>query len=222
MLFDIDGTLVDSNYLHVEAWSTGLAGLGHPVADWRVHAAIGMDSSKLLEAVLGDQADDLGEAASDAHSEQYAALVDRLRPFDGARALLRAVSDAGVRVVLATSAPEDELKKLRDTLDSEDALYAVTSSEDVETAKPEPDVIAVALEKAGVDAAAAVMVGDTVWDAEAAARAGVRFIGVKSGGIGELELRDAGAIEVYDDAAALLAAFTAGAGAIAALAPGAR
>ncbi|MEF2976566.1 HAD family hydrolase [Subtercola sp. YIM 133946] len=206
VLFDIDGTLVDSNYLHVHAWSLALADLGHPVDDWRIHAGIGMDSSKLLDALLGNEKDRLGEKASDGHSERYSSLADELRPFQDARALLQAVAARGVRVVLATSAPEDELKKLRAALDSEDALYAVTSADDVETAKPEPDVVTVALQKAGVEPGSAIMVGDTVWDIEAASKAGVRCIAVKSGGIGAAELRDAGAIEVYDDVAALLAA----------------
>ncbi|MEA9986756.1 MULTISPECIES: HAD family hydrolase [Subtercola] len=205
VLFDIDGTLVDSNYLHVFAWSRALLSLGHPVDDWRVHAAIGMDSSKLLEALLGDDSDELGSRAKDAHTEQYSKFTDELRPFEGARELLAAVSARGVRVVLATSAPEDELENLRAVLDSDDALYAVTSSEDVETAKPEPDLITVALEKAGVAAGQAVMVGDTVWDIEAATRAGVRCVAVLSGGVGRAALLDAGAVAVYDDAAALLA-----------------
>ncbi|GGF40295.1 HAD family hydrolase [Subtercola lobariae] len=204
MLFDIDGTLVDSNYLHVHAWSLALADLSHPVDDWRIHAGIGLDSAKLLDALLGDEVDRLGDKASDGHSERYASLATELRPFAHARELLFAVADRGVRVVLATSAPEDELKKLRAALDSEDALHAVTSADDVETAKPEPDVITVALEKAGVAADRALMVGDTVWDVAASALAGVRCIGVKSGGIGADELRDAGAIAVYDDVAALL------------------
>ncbi|MDF2442539.1 MAG: hypothetical protein JWR01_742 [Subtercola sp.] len=206
VLFDIDGTLVDSNYLHVFAWSLALNDVGHRVDDWRIHSLIGMDSTGLKAELLGDEADRLGKAASDAHSSRYAALSGELRPFAGARDLLAACAARGLRVVLATSAPEDELKKLRAALDCEDSLYAVTSSEDVETAKPEPDLVQVALQKAGVDASRAVMVGDTVWDVEAAARAGVRCIGVRSGGIGAAALRDAGAVAVYDDVAALLAA----------------
>ncbi|PPF76828.1 HAD family hydrolase [Subtercola sp. Z020] len=205
ILFDIDGTLVDSNYLHVFAWSMALNDVGHRVDDWRIHAAIGMDSSKLKERLLGDDADELGERASDAHSARYEELSGELRPFAGARDLLAACAERGVRVVLATSAPADELEKLRDALDAEDSLYAVTSSEDVETAKPEPDVVKVALSKGGIDASHAIMVGDTVWDIQAASRAGVRCIGVLSGGIGALELREAGAVAVYDDVAALLA-----------------
>jgi HAD superfamily hydrolase (TIGR01509 family) len=187
----------------VHAWSLALAGLGHPVDDWRIHAGIGMDSAKLLDSLLGENAERLGEKASEGHSERYASLAPSLRPFAHARDLLFAVAEHDVRVVLATSAPEPELKKLRAALDSERALYAVTSADDVESAKPDPDLISVALEKAGVRAENAIMVGDTVWDVEASARAGVRCIAVRSGGIGADELRESGAIAVYDDVAAL-------------------
>src|ERR1700709_1836342 len=101
VLFDIDGTLIDSNYLHVDAWSLALSELGPPVDDWRIHAAIGMDSSKLLESLLGDDAEALGEKASAAHSERYSHLSHELRPFARARELLFAAAENGLRVVLA-------------------------------------------------------------------------------------------------------------------------
>jgi HAD superfamily hydrolase (TIGR01509 family) len=206
VLMDIDGTLVDSNYLHVEAWARAFADVGAVVPAWRIHRAIGLDSSMLLDELLGDDAERLGSAAKDAHTRHYGDMADRLVPLAGARELIRELRSRGIRVVLATSAPEEELTALRGVLDVEDALHAVTSSEDVETAKPEPDVIRVALERAGVDAEHAVMVGDAVWDVRSAGRAGVRAVGVRTGGISEGELRDAGAVEVHDDAAALLAA----------------
>jgi HAD superfamily hydrolase (TIGR01509 family) len=206
VLMDIDGTLVDSNYLHVEAWAHAFADVGAVVPAWRIHRAIGLDSSMLLDELLGDDVERLGSDVKDAHTRHYAELADRLAPLAGARELIRELHSRGIRVVLATSAPEEELTALRGLLDVEDALHAVTSSEDVETAKPEPDVIRIALERAGVDADDAVMVGDAVWDIRAAGRAGVRAVGVLSGGISAAELRDAGAVEVHDDAAALLAA----------------
>jgi HAD superfamily hydrolase (TIGR01549 family) len=198
VLFDIDGTLVDSNYLHVDAWSRAFADVGHPVETWRIHRAIGMDSAKLLETLLGDDAADLGDEAKEAHSRYYTEQTGRLRRLDGTKELLRAVKDRGLTVVLATSAPQEELEVLLQVLDSEDLIDEVTSSEDVGTAKPEPDLIDVALEKAGVTAEQAVMVGDSVYDIEAAARAGVVGIGVLSGGFGAAELEDAGAVVVYD------------------------
>lgn len=206
VLFDIDGTLVDSNYLHVDAWDRGLADAGIPAPVWRIHRSIGMDSKKLLEAVAGEASEEDADRAKELHSGYYKETTDRLRVLEGARELVRAVDGLGLRVVLATSAPEDELEILRGLLDVDDAVSEVTSSADVGTAKPEPDIIEVAIGKAGVAPDEAVIVGDSVWDIEAAGRAGVAAIGVLSGGFGEAELKDAGAVEVYDDVAALLAA----------------
>ncbi|SMQ71427.1 HAD family hydrolase [Agreia sp. VKM Ac-1783] len=207
VLFDIDGTLVDSNYLHVDAWARAFEKLGRPVDSWRIHRSIGLDSERLLDALLGDDVDEFGDRAKGLHSEFYQASTDRLRPLPGAVDLLHALSDAGVRVVLATSAPEEELEILLGVLDSDDALYATTSSGDVSTAKPEPDIVNVALERAGADASEALFVGDAVWDVKAAARANLGAIGVRTGGISSGELTDAGALQVFDDAAAVLADF---------------
>jgi HAD superfamily hydrolase (TIGR01509 family) len=204
VLFDIDGTLVDSNYLHVDSWSRTFADLGVDVDTWRIHRGIGLDSAKLLDELLGDRVEELGDDAKDRHAEHYARSVDRLRPIHGARPLLGTLAAEGVRVVLATSAPGNELEELLRVLDVEGSLYAVTSSEDVETAKPEPDVIRVALEKAGVPADRAVMVGDARWDGIAAKRAGVPFVGVLTGGISAAELREVGAVAVYDSVSELL------------------
>jgi HAD superfamily hydrolase (TIGR01509 family) len=204
VLLDIDGTLVDSNYLHVHAWVQAFADVDRPVDAWRVHRAIGMGSSLLLAALLGDEAEELGDEAKERHTEHYAELADLQRPFPGARELVRAVADRGARAVLATSAGPDELERLLAVLDVEDALTGITSDKDVEEAKPDPDLVLTALEVAGVEAAQAVLVGDTVWDVQAAERAGVRCVGVLSGGVSEAELRDAGAVAVYRDVAALL------------------
>lgn len=199
VLFDVDGTLVDSNYLHVQAWGDALVEVNHPAPSWRVHRAIGMDSHELLERMLGDDADELGERTSALHGRYFADLADRLRAFAGARDLLRALHSRGISVVLATSAPESELARLREVLDAEDAISAVTSSADVERAKPRPDVVRAALSKADVGPEDAVLVGDAVWDGVAARRAAVDFIGLRSGGIGGDELTDAGATAIYDD-----------------------
>lgn len=205
VLFDVDGTLVDSNYLHVEAWAHAFNELGVPVESWRVHRAIGQDSARLLAALLGDRADELGERATELHFGYYEDLASRLRPLDGAQELLRALAHRGTTVVLATSAPEDELALLRKALDADDAITAATNADDVGMAKPDPSIVRVALEKAGVEPAEAIFVGDTVWDCIAASRAGVRTIGLLSGGSSSAELRSAGAISVYDNPAALLA-----------------
>src|SRR4051794_27220787 len=170
VLFDIDGTLIDSNYLHVQAWSEALQRTGHPVEDWRIHRCIGMDGSKLLDELLGDADDAVMQQATKVHSRRYQRLSDRLRTFDGARDLLRTLHDRGVTVVLATSASPEELERLLSVLDADDWVDAVTSKQDVDEAKPEPDILHAALQKAGVTAADAIMVGDATWDGISAAR----------------------------------------------------
>jgi HAD superfamily hydrolase (TIGR01509 family) len=205
VLLDIDGTLVESNYLHIDAWDRAFVAVGHPVEVWRIHRAIGMDSGKLLEHLLGEAAaSTLGDAAKAKHTEFYLASTDRLRPIPGARDLLAALAGLGHAVVLATSAPKDELEALLPVLDADADLAAVTSSADVETAKPDPDIIKTALDKVAIEPGHAVMVGDSVWDVKAAARTGVTCIGLLSGGFGAEELRSAGAAAVYDSVAELL------------------
>ncbi|MGF0311302.1 HAD family hydrolase [Rhodococcus sp. IEGM1428] len=205
VLFDIDGTLVDSNYVHVDAWSRAFREAGHEVPSWRIHRSIGMDGSKLLEALVGSSDSAVAQEAKKLHGEYYADASSDLEVLPDARELLADLNTRGLTVVLATSAPESELSTLRDLLDVEDSVAVVTSGEDAEVAKPEPDIVAVALGRAGVQAERAVMVGDSVWDIEAAGRAGVRAIGVLSGGISRSELLDAGAVAVFDDPADLLA-----------------
>lgn len=209
VLFDIDGTLVDSTYLHVHAWMRAFADLGEelarPVDAWRIHRGIGMGSSLLLADLLGDDADRLADRAKEGHAHRYRELADLQRPFDGARELVRAVAERGARTVLATSAAPEELEELLTTLDLADVLTGVTSDKDVESAKPEPDLIQAALRIADVPPERAVLVGDTGWDVEAAARAGVPCVAVLTGGVSEAELRGAGAAAVYRDVAALLA-----------------
>jgi HAD superfamily hydrolase (TIGR01509 family) len=204
VLLDIDGTLVDSNFLHVHAWVQAFDEAGHPVDAWRVHRRIGMGSGRLIGELLGDDADRLTEQVKDGHTERYAALTGLLRPFDGARELVRALAGRGAAVVLSTSAAPEEVERLRAVLQVDDVVE-ITGAEDVEEAKPEPDLVQAALDRAGVPAGRAVFVGDSVWDVEAAARAGVPCVGLLSGGTSEAELREAGAVAVYADAAALLA-----------------
>jgi HAD superfamily hydrolase (TIGR01509 family) len=204
VLFDIDGTLVDSNYAHIDAWWRAFRAVGESVDAWRIHRAIGMDSAKLLESLLPDASEETRDTAKQYHSAFFSEHMPQLRLLPGARELLAAVAARGHAVVLATSAPQNELDRLLELLDAEEWVTAVTSSEDVEQAKPAPDIIEVALEKAGVEAASAVMVGDAMWDVESAGRVGVTCVSVMTGGIGGDELRGAGAAAVYDDAAALV------------------
>jgi HAD superfamily hydrolase (TIGR01509 family) len=205
VLFDVDGTLIDSNYLHVAAWLRAFAAVGRPVDGWRIHRAIGMDSAQLLDELLGSDAPAVGASAKEQHKQAYAQLTHLLRPVPGARELARALTERGVAIVLATSAPADELQLLRSVLDVDDLITATTNADDVDTAKPEPDLVHIAIDRSGSPADRTVFVGDSVWDMQAAARAGIGRIGVLSGGISAVELRDAGAEEVFDDVADLLA-----------------
>jgi HAD superfamily hydrolase (TIGR01509 family) len=205
VLFDIDGTLIDSNYLHVHAWYRAFCEVGMPVEAWRIHRTIGMDGSALLESLTRNAGNQARQRAKDLHSRYYKETSALLRPLPGAHDVLRCVEELGMQVVLATSAPEDELSMLREVLGSEDLVSTVTSAEDVAMAKPSPDIVEVALHRAGVPANRAVFVGDTVWDARASARAGVSSIGVLSGGISQSELRTAGASVVVDNLRALTA-----------------
>lgn len=206
VLFDIDGTLADSNFLHVEAWSRAFWQCDLDVATWRIQRAIGADSSKLLDMLLEDDVpDETLTQLKTLHSKNYAELTPRIAPLPGARELVASLIGHGVRVVLATSAPQEELEVLLGVLDLGGSVHAVTSGADVETAKPEPDLIAIALDRAGVSADRAIMVGDATWDVLSAERAGLATVAVISGGTGEHELQEAGAVRVYEDAAAILA-----------------
>jgi HAD superfamily hydrolase (TIGR01509 family) len=206
VLFDVDGTLVDSNYLHSVSWWEAFTQAGHDVPTWRIHRAIGMDSHLLLDALLPPDRDRDGDGALQAaHDALYATYWSRLRALPQAADLLRACKKRGLRVVLASSAGEQEFPALRAAIDADDAIDEATSSAHVEQGKPAPDLVQVALERAGVPAGEAVFVGDTVWDVQAARKAGVPCIGLLSGGISARELLEAGAVEVYDDPADLLA-----------------
>jgi HAD superfamily hydrolase (TIGR01509 family) len=207
-LFDVDGTLVDSNYLHAVTWweAFGMAGHQVPMAD--IHRAIGMGSGKLLDTLLPAGRDrDADAHIRTAHSGLYSTYWSRLRPLPGAAELLRACKRCGLTVVLASSADETEFRALRAALDAEDAIDEATFSGDVGSSKPDPDLVEAALAKAGVPAEHAVFTGDTVWDVQACRKAGVPCIGLLSGGIGRDELTEAGAAAVYAGPGELLAAF---------------
>jgi HAD superfamily hydrolase (TIGR01509 family) len=201
VLFDVDGTLVDTTYLHVLAWSRVFAREGEQVDMARIHRQIGRGGEELVEDLIGRPAPELTEV----HQEAYADLHGEIRAFPRAADLLRAVARRGARVVLASSAPADADAANRRALGADEVIHAAVMSGDVERAKPHPDLFCKALELAEVGRGAAVCVGDSTWDVEAAARAGLACIGLGCGGIGADELRRAGAVEVYADPAELLA-----------------
>lgn len=195
---------MDSNYLHVYAWQRAFHSENLPVTGWRIHRCIGMDGSKLVHTLSGGAAADVQDRLSSAHSRYYRELVPLLAPLPGARALLRRVADLGVQVVLASSAPADELEILRKVLDCDDVVAVTTSSRDIDIAKPEPDIVQVALDRAGVSADHAVFVGDAVWDAKAAVGARLPCIGLLSGGTSDMELQRAGASPIFANPQELL------------------
>jgi HAD superfamily hydrolase (TIGR01509 family) len=210
VLFDVDGTLVDSNYLIVVAWWEAFTQAGHQVPMAEIHRHIGMGSEQMLGELLPDDRDQAADdTISAAHAALYSVYWSRLQPLPGAVELLRACHKQGLRVILASSAGPSEFAVLRAALDADDAIDEATSTEDVEAAKPAPDLVQVALHKAGAEPGQAVFVGDAVWDARACQRAGVPCVGVLSGGVSEAELLEAGAVRAYSDPAAVLDAFPA-------------
>lgn len=205
VLFDVDGTLVDTNFLHTVCWAEALRQHGHHVTAADVHHAIGMGSDKLLEYVLGDDRDKDGdEAIVTAHKTLYKQWWGRLVTMPGAAELLRGCAERGLLVVFASSASEEELQALRDALDADDAVAEATSSGDADASKPAADILSAALAAAELDASEAVFVGDAVWDGEAAKNAGLTFLGLTCGGTPREDLEKAGAAQVWRDPAELL------------------
>jgi HAD superfamily hydrolase (TIGR01509 family) len=201
VLFDVDGTLLDTNYLHVLAWWQAFEDTGHgPVPMDRIHHAIGIPSEGLVRHLLGEDDDDTVEA----HSRRYQPLRENVKPLPRVPDLLRACADRGLTVVLATSGGSSDLEWMLPALGARDAVDGTTTSEDVDAGKPEPDLLGVAIEQHGLDPQRTVVVGDTVWDVEAARKADLPCIALTCGGIGAAELREAGADAVYADPAELL------------------
>jgi HAD superfamily hydrolase (TIGR01549 family) len=195
-ILDIDGTLVDSNYFHAVAWYRAMREHGHTLPMWRIHRAIGMGSDQLIGALLGDETEEReGDSIRDAEKERYFELIDEVRPLEGARELIEDLKGRGHHVVLASSAKPEEVDRYIDMLDARDLADAWTTSGDVERTKPEPDLVNSALEKIG--GGPAVMVGDSVYDCEAARNAGVETIAVLTGGFSDSELLKAGARIVF-------------------------
>jgi HAD superfamily hydrolase (TIGR01549 family) len=203
-ILDLDGTLVDSNYQHAMAWYRAFCGAGILLPLWRIHRHVGMGGDQLVPALAGEDVErEQGDALREAWRTHFDPLRDEIRPLPGAHDLLAELHRRGFEVVLASSAPQEDLDHYVGLLDAADLVDEATTSSDVEQTKPAPDLVAVALEKArGSDA---VMVGDSVWDVQAAGRIDVPTIGLLTGGYAAAELREAGAVAVFEDPAALRA-----------------
>ncbi len=201
-ILDVDGTLVDSNYHHAIAWFRAFRVHGVTLPVWRIHRAMGMGGDHLIAHLVGEGFEtEHGEAVRGAEKVLYAQLIDEVQPLAGARGLIEDLKGRGCTVVLASSAKPEEVAHYLDLLDARDLADDFTDSGDVEATKPAPDLVEVALEKAGTKDA--VMVGDSTWDCEAAKRAGIDTIAVRTGGFGVDELREAGAVAVFDSIAEL-------------------
>jgi HAD superfamily hydrolase (TIGR01509 family) len=196
-ILDIDGTLVDTNYQHAIAWYRAFRASDLILPVWRIHRHIGMGGDQLVPALAGEEfAKRHGDEVREAEKSLYGKLIDEVEPMDGARDLIVRIRESQGEVVLASSAKQDEVDHYLDLLDAREIVDSWTTSADVEATKPEPDLVQAALEK--VDGDDGVMVGDTPWDIEAARRAGIETLAVLTGGFAASELRDAGAVEVFD------------------------
>ena len=201
VLFDVDGTLVDTNWFHALAWWRVFDKAGHQVPISRIHPLIGMGSTELLETLFGEPRQDLKEG----HSAEFEPFMAEIRAFPRAADLLRAVKASGAAVVLCTSSKKDHLEPMLEAIGATDAVDEIVNADDVDRSKPAPDVFAAALEMTGLRPRDCLAVGDTRWDVEAASRTGLGTVCVLTGGSSRQDLLDAGAVTVYDDVADLLA-----------------
>ena len=209
VIFDIDGTLVDSNDAHARSWVDTFSEAGYDVPFEVVRPLIGMGGDKLLPKTIGIRHDSkegkkLTGRRSQVFRERY---LPHLRPLKESRALVERVRGDGLKAIVATSAKDEELEGLLRAAQVAGLMEEKATASDARRSKPDPDIVEAAIEEAGLDASELVMIGDTPYDVEAATRAGVRIIGFRSGGWKDADL--AGAIEIYDGPADLLANYAA-------------
>lgn len=197
VVLDIDGTLVDSVYTHVGAWMRAFRGIGVPVEGWRLHRAIGMGGDRLVTEVAGQRVEDaVGDQARELHDQEYDDMVAGVLALPGADALLETLKQRGFVVVLASSGNKEQTEHALSLLESSELVDGWVCNADVDASKPAPDLVGTAIRR--VDGRDAVMIGDAVWDVKAAQAAGIPAIGLLCGGFGEAELRDAGAVSVFE------------------------
>lgn len=211
ILFDIDGTLVDSNDAHVEAWQRAFTAEGFAFTRSQIHAQVGKGADNLVPSLVPDVTDDVQDRLAQAQGEIYKSefLAD-VQPFDGAKIVLRRLAEAGQTLLLASSASRAEVDYYIELLDAEGLLSGSTSNDDVPRSKPCPDIFTAALALAGVTADKAVVVGDTPYDILGARRAGLDAIAVLSGGFDRSELASCKPLAIYEDVRGLVATQDAG------------
>ncbi|MFS0733924.1 HAD family hydrolase [Microbacterium sp. 1P10UB] len=197
VLFDVDGTLVDTNYQHALSWFRAFRRHDITVPVWRIHRAIGMGGDQLIASVTSDEVEaEYGEALREAWTEEFDEVIDEVKPFASAHDLLVAVKKRGFQVVLASSGKAEHVERFLHLVDGADVVDAWTSSDDVENSKPEPDLVQTALDRVG--GRSGVMIGDSTWDIVAAQKLEVPTIAVRTGGFSSAELTEAGAVAVFD------------------------
>ncbi len=205
-ILDIDGTLVDTNYHHAIAWFRAFRQHGLTLPLWRIHRHIGMGGDQLVQSLTSEETDRrIGDDVRAAEAVLYAELIGEVAPMHGARDLIEELKRRGHQIVFASSAKAPEVDHYLNLLDARSLADGWTTSADVETTKPAPDLVRAALHTAGAKAADAAMIGDTPWDAIAAGKVGVPLIAVLSGGFSPAELKEADAEAVYDSVAELVA-----------------
>lgn len=203
IISDVDGTLIDSNYLHVESFARAFREVGRLVPRSAIHRQIGKGSDQLLPEFLSDES--ARKLANELHSKYFADLQQQSYPLPGAKELIASLAERGYSVWFSSSAKPHELGYYLEALEAKERIAGVVSSGDVDESKPAGDIFALTLERADCRPDEAIVIGDTIWDVEAALRAGVRTIGVLTGGaFSRAELEAAGAIAVFQDCADLL------------------
>ena len=203
VVLDVDGTLMDTSYLHTEAWARAFEATGHRIPRVKIHREVGKGSGLLIREFVDDE--ETVEKIEELHSEIYGELQEHGHPLPGAKELISSLKERGYEVWFVTSAKDEELEHHMQELEAEGNIDGVVNSSAVENPKPAPAIFRETLERAGVYPEETVAVGDAIWDVESAEGAGIRTVAVLSGGAFDAEdLREAGAAAVYEDCAALL------------------
>lgn len=208
VFFDIDGTLVDSNGLHIEAWRRAFAEAGHDITAHAIATQVGKGPDNLVPALIPGADEAVAKQLGDAHGAIFKRdYLEEVRPFPGAHDLVARVHDSGRIVALASSSSQEELDHYVKLLDIAGLVDVSTTIDDVQRSKPAPDIFTAARDKAGVAADAVVVLGDSPYDMEPARTCGMRRVAVRAGGFDDATLEQAGARQIYDDVADLLAHF---------------